>query len=317
MRKNTTVDVMQDFENKRNRARAICDDRLLEIHTAIPETIEIDRKNEMLSLNILSSVMSGEDVDKVIKRVRTENAELRKKRDSLLEKAGFPKDYTDIHYECEKCGDTGFVGSEKCSCLKKALATAMLEYSGLSNLIKTQSFESFSFDFYEGKARTIAEKNYSILKDFSENFENQRNKNFILMGNTGLGKTHLSTSVAKNLLEKGLKVAYDSAADITSDFEAEHFRGTVTSEELLKRYMQSDLLIIDDLGCEMITQFTVSCIYNLINSRLSEGLSTIINTNLTQNELREKYADRITSRIFGEFRPLIFIGTDIRQQKLK
>ena len=317
MRKNTTVDVIEEFAKKRERAKALQEARILEIHAAIPDTVDIDSKTELKSLEILSAVMSGEDADEVIEKVRKETALLRKKRDELLVKNGYEADYTDIRFECPECGDTGFKGMDMCSCLKKALANAMLEDSGLSNLVKTQSFESFSLDFYEGKARVFAEKNFNVLKDFAENFENYKGKNFILMGDTGLGKTHLSTSVAKVVIDKGFKVAYDSASDIMADFEAEHFKDTVSAEELRKRYMETDLLIIDDLGCEMITQFTVTCVYNLINSRLSEGLSTIINTNLSQNELREKYADRITSRIFGEYRPLLFLGRDIRQQKLK
>lgn len=316
MRKNTTVDVINEFEQKRKRAEALRAARLFEIHSAIPETFDIDRETELMSLKILSAAMSGGDTARAVESIKEEITALRSKRDLLLIKNGYDADYTDVHFECEKCGDTGFVGMEKCTCFKRALCAAALEESGLSNLVKTQSFDSFSLRYYDDKARMLASKNFDVLKDFAENFEKNKGKNYILMGATGLGKTHLSTSVAKVVIDKGYKVAYDSAADIMADFEAEHFKDTVSAQALSKRYMETDLLIIDDLGCELSTQFTVTCVYNLINSRICEGLSTIINTNLTQNELREKYADRITSRIFGEYRPLLFLGKDIRAQKL-
>lgn len=318
MRNNRLNDVILDFKNKRARAEAVREERLLEVHAAIPETAEIDKEIESLSLGILSSVLSGADPDETVKCVKERTDKLKEERSLLLSNHGFASDYTDIHYECDKCSDTGFVDFKSCICLKKAIAAANLEYSGLSHLAKTQTFESFSLDYYEkGTPYNLAYKNFAFLKSFAENFDGKTGTSFLLVGDTGLGKTHLSTAVAKTVMDKGFKVAYDSASDIVADFEAEKFKGTVSTEEINSRYLESALLIIDDLGCEMITQFTVSCFYNLINSRLNRGLSTVINTNLNQNELREKYTDRITSRIFGNYKILLFKGTDIRCQKLK
>jgi DNA replication protein DnaC len=72
---------------------------------------------------------------------------------------------------------------------------------------------------------------------------------------------------------------------------------------------------MDDLGAELTNQFTVSALYNVINTRINLGKSTIINTNLGQNGLLERYDERITSRLFGEFNPYLFRGADIRGQK--
>ncbi len=318
MRNNRTTDVINDFRNKRNLAMARQEACLAEVHAAIPEIAEIDSEIEKLSLGILSSVLSGTDPNEAVDNTKKQADILKSKRTFLLKAHGYTPDYTDIHYECNLCQDTGFIDLKQCTCLKKALSAAALDYSGLSHLVKTQTFDSFLLDYYEnGVPRNLAFRNLAALKTFAENFDTEKGTNFLLIGDTGLGKTHLSTAVAKTVMDKGFKVAYDSASDIMADFEAEHFKDTVTEDELKRRYLQSDLLIIDDLGCEMITQFTVSCVYNLLNSRLNRGLSTIINTNLAQGELREKYTDRITSRMFGHFKILLFKGIDIRLQKLK
>jgi DNA replication protein DnaC len=138
----------------------------------------------------------------------------------------------------------------------------------------------------------------------------------LLIGGTGLGKTHLSTSVAKAVIERGFDVLYVSAIDMFSDFEKKQFGNGEGYVDNTRRYFECDLLIIDDLGTELTNQFTVSCLYNVINSRINSARSTFINTNLSKKEIESKYAERITSRLFGEYYPLVFSGIDIRKQKM-
>ena len=142
--------------------------------------------------------------------------------------------------------------------------------------------------------------------------------NLAFFGGTGLGKTHLSTAVAKTVIDKGYDVLYVTALSMLADFEKERFGSGYSDTDVsdLSRYYDADLLIVDDIGTEVNNQFTVSTIYNIINTRLSKGKSTVISTNLTPAELRTRYWDRIASRIFGEYTPIIFEGTDVRMQKL-
>ena len=134
------------------------------------------------------------------------------------------------------------------------------------------------------------------------------------MGKTGLGKTHLSTSVAVKVIERGFDVLYVSVCSMISDFEKKRFNYNESVD--LSRYYSADLLIIDDLGAEMTNQFTVSCFYDVINSRITNRKSTIINTNLKKEEIAARYGDRIESRLFGEYLPVPFLGKDIRGQKI-
>lgn len=307
--------VRDAYQNKRGAAVGRSEERKAALYPIVPGLLEIDTELAATASKVLTAATSGEDIDKKIEALQKENARLRKKRGELLVAAGYPADYTDIVYECSACGDTGFIGVNMCSCMRRAIAQAMLEDSGLGKLAHTQSFDTFSLDYYkEGKERASMEHNLHTLQNFARNFTEETRDSFLLVGSTGLGKTHLSTATAVAVIEKGYEVVYKTIQSMLDDFEREQFgKG---SYEDIRMYYEADLLIIDDLGAEMSTQFTVSCIYNVVNMRINNGKPTIISTNLTQSELRERYADRITSRLFGEYKPLLFSGIDIRRQKL-
>lgn len=242
-----------------------------------------------------------------------------KRKRELLLKSGYPADYCDIKYHCEKCSDTGYVGIDICECLKKEIVKASLESSGLYSLTQSQSFDTFSLDYYEKNDKMIMSRNLAILKSYAQSFEAGASDSFLFIGGTGLGKTHLSTSVARAVIERGAYVVYESAVMLFADFEAKQFgrSGLRDEAEDTEKYLDCDLLIIDDLGCEMTNQFTLLCLYNILNTRIIKHKSTIISTNLSQSDLRKRYSDRVTSRIFGELKPLLFSGSDIREQKTR
>jgi DNA replication protein DnaC len=113
------------------------------------------------------------------------------------------------------------------------------------------------------------------------------------------------------VISKGYDVLYESAQNIISAFEADKFRsGYGPYEPTAEKYLTCDLLILDDLGTEFVNQFTVSCLYNLFNTRRNRGLSTIVSTNLSAEELSERYDDRIYSRIVGSDYTVLFFGGD-------
>ena len=100
------------------------------------------------------------------------------------------------------------------------------------------------------------------------------------------------------------------------DFEAQRFGNDMGQTSTgLSRYYEADLLIIDDLGAEVINQFTHTYLYNVINSRMSQRKSTIINTNFYPKDLNQMYTERISSRLMGEYMPMLFKGIDIRKKK--
>jgi DNA replication protein DnaC len=155
------------------------------------------------------------------------------------------------------------------------------------------------------------------LKKFADNFGKDTYRNYLFVGGTGLGKTHLSTSIAKKVIDNGNDVLYVTAVGMIGDYEAKRFGDGQGAGNDLSRYVDADLLIIDDLGTEVTNQFTLSVIYDVINNRINRRRSTIINTNLSASEIEGKYTERIYSRIFGEYIPILFKGTDIRRQKMR
>lgn len=314
--------VREIFQNKYRKAESDAQLRRAELWEKLPEVRELDRAISNLGLEALhATIGGGEGAEKKIRALKKQSLELQASRAELLKKNGYPSDYSDLRYECEKCGDTGYVDTKMCDCMKKALIMASYESSGIAKLMQTQTFDSFSLDYYRRSAEIYENMKhvYEVVKTFAENFSDSDGTSLALFGGTGLGKTHLSTAAAKTIIDKGYDVLYVSALGLIGDFERERFGSGYSGTEGtdLERYYCCDLLIIDDIGTEVSNQFTVSVIYNVINTRLCKRKSTVISTNLTPSELRTKYWDRIASRIFGEYIPLIFEGTDIRMQKLK
>ncbi len=314
------VRIKAEYSEKYVRARERADERKFELYAKIPEVKAIDSVLAGTGSEIMAIITSGKgNTDEKVEALKSRNNALLKQREDLLVANGYSADYSDIQYDCDKCGDTGYVGTKMCECMKKALVLAGYESSGLGGLIRTQSFENFSLEYYKGGGSNFdnMEMFVGALKKFAEGFGADTYRNHLLFGPTGLGKTHLSTAVAKTVIERGYDVLYVSAVGMIGDFEARRF-GTGAGDGSLRdteRYYSADLLIIDDLGTEVVNQFTVSCLYDVINSRINNRKCTFINTNLTKKEIEAKYTERITSRLFGEYYPLPFNGTDIRKQK--
>jgi len=313
--------IKQEYDEKYIRARERADERRLRLHTEIPELRAIDKKLESTGMRIMGIICSGApDADGKIAQLRADNEQLVEERKQILEKNGYSADYTDIKYECEKCGDSGYVGTKMCDCMRRKLVLAGYESSGMSKLMREQTFDNFSLDYYKTGREHYENMTrvYSIVKNCAESFGSDSDCNIAMFGGTGLGKTHLSSALAGRLIERGYDVLYTSAVGMISDFENRRFGNGQSSENgNIDKYTECELLIIDDLGTEVNNQFTVSCIYNVINVRLNKKLSTVISTNLTPTEFRQKYWDRITSRVLGEYRVLLFSGVDIRSQKIK
>ncbi len=310
--------IKQEYAGKYLRAQEEAQLRRAEVHASIPEIRDIDRELSLTGLEIFKATITNDDA--ALGEINKKNRELLEKRAELLHKNAFAPNYTEIKYECAECGDTGVVGNRMCVCMRKKLIEAGFVSSGMYDLIKRQRFDNFSLDYYKQDQTTYTRMStiYSTLKRYAESFDPATSGSIALFGGTGLGKTHLSSAVAGVVIENGNDVYYTGAVNMFSDFEQKRFgssAGFDTNGDI-SQYFTCDLLIIDDIGTEMANQFTVSCLYNVINTRLNRQKPTILSTNLTQDEFRKKYWDRIASRVFGEFLVMPFLGSDIRQQKM-
>ncbi len=305
------------YQTKYLRAYEEAERRMEELHEKSPEIAEIDRLLARTGAEIaLAALGTGEAYRERLAEVEKQNLALQEQRRVLLEGLGYSADYTLPPYECATCRDSGFVGTQMCACMRRELVLAAFASSGLGELMRTQSFESFDLKYYGSDPALLSQmrQNLALMRAYAESFHPHA-ESLILCGATGLGKTHLSTSVARRVIERGFDVYYTGAIGMFADFEAVRF-GSGEGGADPSRYTECDLLILDDLGTEVTNQFTNSCLYLVLNNRINLGKPTIINTNLTGKEIQSRYADRIASRILGDFKPLVFSGVDIRRQKL-
>lgn len=303
--------VKEALEARRLSAVREADMHNEELREKFPEIRKIDEELTRTGLTIFRTALSGGD----IAPVRERNQALCKRRRELLLSYGYPSDYTEVHYTCPDCHDTGYIDTKMCHCLREALIRENLKSSGIGNLIETQSFENFDLSRYrenDEEYRRMAQ-NFEAAKSFAENFPARRG-NLLLIGPTGTGKTHLSTAVARTVISQGFDVLYDSIQNILAAFEHDRFRaGYGQEEQTSKKYLDVTLLVIDDLGTEFSNAFTVSVLYNLLNERGNRGLSTVVSTNLSVKKLTEIYEDRICSRMIGsQYQILQFVGKDYR-----
>ncbi len=313
--------IYDEYTTKYLSARARADAKKAELHSKLPEIAVIDKKLSNVGLEIFAaSFCKEDDRENRLAKIKENNVLLQEQRKMILLKNGYPEDYSDVKYECDTCRDCGFVDNKMCSCMKQALIYAGFENSGIASLIKEQSFQNYSLDYFSKDAKTFEtmKHNKEFLQSYAEGFDPSSSKGILMVGGTGLGKTHLSSALAKRIIERGFDVFYTGAIDMFSQFEHERFKSGFSNDEndIIERYYDCDLLIIDDLGTELVNQFSVSTLYNLINVRLSNKRPTVISTNLTKKEMNEKYTDRITSRLLGESFVLPFIGTDVRLQRV-
>jgi len=316
---NEVLSAKQTLRQRREQARLDAEARYDEITSKIPRIREIDKELRIIGSNIGKYVLSYPDkIEEKLKELKDASIALQSEHKSLLKNAGITDSYFEPVYSCSLCNDVGFNDGKMCKCLLEQLrnqATAAL--NALSPL-SLCDFENFSLDYYSDESdeskmspKKLMEHNLKFCKKFAKDFD-QNGQNILMTGNTGLGKTHLSLSIAKSLLKKDFSVIYGSTQNLISQIEKEHFGRAQSDRDTMETLLECDLLILDDLGTEFTTSFTSSAIYNIINSRQLTAKSTIISTNLTMSELEEKYSDRIVSRIIGSSKILQFSGSDIR-----
>lgn len=305
-------------ERRRTEAEAAAAAHRREVYAAIPQMQALDAEIGRAATDVVKAIGMQGDVQKYIQSLSEKNLAAQEKRRALLREHGFPEDCLKPEYTCEKCGDTGFCGGFRCSCVDDLMR--QIAYSSLCSdfPVDRSTFDTFSLGFYSKRADPKTgvvpyERMREILefcKQYADDFD-LHSPSLFLYGETGLGKTHLSLAIAGAVTQKGYGVIYGSAQNLLDRMERERFKGE--SEGATDAILGCDLLILDDLGAEFSTQFSVAAVYNILNTRLQSGKPVIISTNLTVKELEKRYTRRITSRIFGTYTTLAFCGSDVRQ----
>ncbi len=300
--------------NRRMTAISENEARISEINSKVPQIREI---NEVLyntgkELIKIISDKNSVDAEKKIEQLREYNLGAQEMSRKILAANGYPEDYLDIHYTCPICCDTGYNGSKFCSCFNRLCGKLSADELNKSAQLKLSSFDTFSLTYYQGEDYQTMKKILEYTRQYAATFS-AKSSSIFMFGRTGLGKTHLSLAIANMVLEKGFSVIYDSVINILRSIEKEHFSREHTSE-MIDLVMETELLILDDLGTEYETPFYNATIYNILNTRLNCGRPTIISTNLDFSGISRRYDERVVSRIVSAYKCLEFHGEDVRLQ---
>ena len=295
-----------------------------------PRLRELDRAIGGTMAELAGLAISGKPIQAdgpEIADIRRRNLELQAQRAELLHTLGYEPDALDPTPACTKCGDSGWAGAEMCTCLKELCAQEQMKsLTALLNLTDEQNFDRLRLDVYsdqpwEGKRspRENMKRVVTVCEGFARRFPDYPLHNLLLSGGTGLGKTFLSGCIAREVSGHGYSVVYDTAISLFSTFEAKKFSRDLGQERQARddtrRYLNCDLLILDDLGSELTTPLAQSTLYEVVNSRLQGGKHTIISTNLSMEQIGARYTPQVVSRLAGAYQELTFYGDDIRRMR--
>jgi len=294
--------------------------RIENIYRQHPRLREIDRAmRRSVSQAVAAAFRKGTDTVAAIEAIKQENLALQQEREWILEANDLEESALEPTVICPKCGGSGYLGAVMCECLQELCRQE--QKKELSSLLGgRETFEGFRLDYYSTEPdpnfgvspRQLMQMTFNHCRRYAREFS-CKSPSLLFTGGPGLGKTFLSACIARTVADSGYSVVYDTAGKLFSDFEAVKFGGD--RSDLTKKYLACDLLIIDDLGTEMTTQFTQSVLYQVINTRLMEEKPVIISTNLTDELLRQRYAPPIASRLLGAYQVCQFLGSDIRQRR--
>ena len=292
--------------------------RIDQIYRQYPRLQQIERAlRQSMAKAVSTAFRKGEDPAAAIAAIAKENLALQREREWILDANDLEESVLEPTVICPKCGGSGYMGAAMCECLAELCRQE--QKKELSSLLSgKESFDGFRLDFYPAEPdpnfgvspRQLMQLTYNRCRRYAREFSRHA-PSLLFTGGPGLGKTFLSACIARSVADNGFSVVYDTAGKLFSDFEAVKFGGDPS--DLTQKYLACDLLIMDDLGTEMTTQFTQSALYQVVNTRLMEGRPTIVSTNLTYEMLQQRYAAPIASRLLGCYETCQFLGQDIRQ----
>ena len=202
--------------------------------------------------------------------------------------------------------------------LRKQKIESILGKSGIKKRYLSRTIDSFSVTAENKKSFEVAT---DYIKNFREYFT--QGKGLYLEGPCGTGKTHLAIAIALAIINTGVPVICKTSIDILGDIKRCYERNSeVTEEEVLEAYKTVDLLIIDDLGKEQVTEWSVPVLYSILNERYEALLPTIITTNYNTTALAEKLSAKgdtetaaaIISRFVESYKRVTMAWADYRRK---
>lgn len=286
--------------------------RVDEVYQKLPRIQEI--AESISSCSVRQAEKMYDDDPHALSDLKEQLGALRQEKELLLKNAGYPADYLDMHYTCPDCQDTGYIGRKKCHCFRQQEIRLLYSSSRLDHVLSKENFSTLSYEVYDEEQKSSMPAVIRACLDFTETF-GQEFKNLLFYGSVGTGKTFLSNCIAKELLDGGHSVIYFTSFQLFELFSSVGYNDAENFRQCYEALLESELLILDDMGTELSNTFTVSKLFQILNERALAQKSTIISTNLSLREFRDVYSERIFSRITSSYTLLKFTGSDIRIRK--
>ncbi len=309
--------IMNSYEQRKFDNHRILKERREEIYSKIPEYKKIDDEISDLAFQCGMKRLSGDK--NALSGMKSEIEKKSQQKMKLLKENGYSEDYLEPIFTCPICEDSGYVGNEKCSCFKQEIIKVKYEQSNIGEILEKENFDTLSYDYYYDSEIDEVKKVIDGCKKFAEEFDDKK-ENLILFGRAGTGKTFLTNCIAKKLIDTEHSVLYFTSFQLFDTLAKYTFKRQGNDEEISEVHsdmLSCDALIIDDLGTEIDNSFTVTQLFLILNERGKNGKSTIISTNLSLAELAEKYSERVSSRILGDYKKYKIDIADIRIKKAK
>ena len=314
--------LMRTYEQKQLDNEFQLRKRYEKAYALIPELEEVDHSISSLSVKKARLLLDGDQT--ALSSLKSELKELSARKPALLKAHGLPANYLELHYQCPDCKDTGYIGNKKCHCFKKAIIGLLYDQSNIKKFPVEADFSNFRLDYYPvshydkktgRSSRSMMEDTLRICHHFIDSFGTEFN-NLFFYGDVGVGKTFLSTCIAKEIMNREYSVLYFSAPQLFNTLAKNAFdKNDIDAHNMCEYIFDCDLLIIDDLGTEYTNAFIASQFFTCINERLLHRKSTIISTNLSLESLADLYTERSFSRITSRYSLLKIVGDDIRIKK--
>lgn len=316
--------VMRSYDLLQQEAVTAQTERHDEVCKKIPEFGALEQRIASYAAERARDAVLGHAVPKA--QIRAQLTDFEQQKAALLVSHGYAKDYLEPVYHCKDCRDTGWIGDRKCHCFKQAVVDLVYSQSNIRDQLAKENFSTFDASLYSEKKdpRLGISPRQNILdvrhacQNFVKHFDTQF-ENLLFYGSTGVGKTFLSNCIAKELLDSAHTVIYQSSLQLMELLEDFAFHRSEDdyedSENMYSYILDCDLLIIDDLGTELVNSFTTSRLFSCLNERLLRKKSTIISTNLSLDELQDMYSERIFSRLISHYEVMLILGEDIRVMK--
>lgn len=305
--------IMQGYTERQSRHRRLLQERHREVCEKIPEYGKLEEETPSIAMRALRSRLSREGSVPSAGTTRAKLTSIADKKRALLVSHGFPADYLEMTYDCPDCKDTGYIGTQKCHCFLKQEVDLLYDQSHLQDLTQAQNFGTLSEKFYHGEDLRRFRRAEAVCRNFVKEFD-RKYQNLYLYGTVGTGKSFLSVCIADELLKSGHSVLYFSAVSLFDRLSSisYDYRNRDEYRTLSSDLYRCDLLIIDDLGTELTNSFVSSQLFSLLNERHVSRKATVISTNLSLEEMHDRYSDRIFSRITSQYMICKLTGRDIR-----